>query len=104
MTTHAERTRSTSAAARWTWLAGRAFLILAGFAFAAFVVGLVLSGTAYGAQKGCEECTPHITVVLYAIFLLILSILLGLVGVVLQAVSIRLGRAPERRRMKKRPS
>ena len=88
------RARRPGIAERWTRWAGKGFFALAGLAFAAFVVALVLSSTVFGAPKGCEECTPHISVVLLSITLLLLTVLCGFVGMALYGASQWLGRSP----------
>ncbi len=63
------------------WLS-KGFLILAGLACVVLVVAAVLLGTVFPAQRGCEECGTHITLVLVTV----LSIAVAMVCVVLAAV------------------
>jgi hypothetical protein len=78
--------------ARWIGWAGRAFLVLAALALVGAVAGIIVSRTVLGAAKGCEECEPHITVVLLSLTLLLASVLCGIVGAVLYFVSARAAR------------
>jgi hypothetical protein len=81
--------RKTGTVARWMGWAGKAFLSLAALALVGAVVGILLSGTVFGARKGCEECDPHITVVLLSLMLLLVAVVCGIVGTALHVASTR---------------
>jgi hypothetical protein len=57
-------------------------LVLAGLACVVLAVSAILLGTVFPAQRGCEECGTHVTLVI----LTVLSIGVAMVCVVLAAV------------------
>lgn len=67
---------------RWLRWLSKGFLVLAGLAGAVLVVAAILLGTVFPAQRGCEECGTHITLVIVTV----LSIGVAVVCVVLVAV------------------
>jgi heme/copper-type cytochrome/quinol oxidase subunit 3 len=84
MSMHGSRT-----AARWLGWGSRVFLSLAALALVCAVAGMIVSGTVFKAPRGCEECVPHITVVVLTIMLLLASFLCGIVGTALYLASVR---------------
>jgi hypothetical protein len=66
---------------RWLRWISKGFLVPAGLACAVLVVAVVLLGTVFPAQRGCEECGTHVTLVI----LTVLSIGVAMICVVLAA-------------------
>src|SRR5437016_1672437 len=71
------------------WLSrfSKGFFALAVISGVAIVVLSILSSTVYGARPGCEECSPHIALVIYAILAVLVSMLSILVAIVLAVAS-----------------
>jgi hypothetical protein len=67
---------------RWLRWLSKGFLVLAGIACAALIVAAILLGTVFPAQRGCEECGTHFTLVIVSI----LAIGVAMLCVVLAAV------------------
>ena len=79
-------------ARRWLGRLSKGFFTMAVISGVAIVVLSILSSTVYGARPGCEECSPHIALVIYAILAVLVSMGSLLVALVL-AVASRMVRA-----------
>jgi uncharacterized BrkB/YihY/UPF0761 family membrane protein len=75
---------------RWTQRISRAFLVLCILALVAFIVGLVLLGSAWKAPRGCEECDPYFGRMMLVYGLFALSVLFAIIGLVFRTASSRI--------------
>jgi hypothetical protein len=84
---------------RWTGRLSWVFLVLCSVALVAFIVGLVLLGSAWKAPRGCEECDPYFGRMMLVYALLAISVVSGIIGICFHAASTRVvKRQPPRRR------
>jgi hypothetical protein len=83
---------------RWTQRISRVFLVLCIPALVAFVVGLVLLGSAWKAPRGCEECDPYFGRMMLVYGLFALSVLFAIIGVAFHTASRRIVRRQATRR------
>ena len=97
-----EPVRQVGTAGRWLGWAGRVFFGLAALALVGAIVGMIVSATVFSVPKGCEECTPHITVVLLAVMLFLASPVCFVVGIALSIASLRAARVQSRQRPRRR--
>ena len=74
---------------RWLRWLSKGFLVLAGLAFAVIVVAAILLGTAFPAQRGCEECGTHFTLVILSILAVGVVVLCVLLAAITALVSKR---------------
>jgi hypothetical protein len=86
---------------RWTGRLSWVFLVLCSVALVAFVVGIVLLGSAWKAPRGCEECDPYFGRMMLVYALLAISVVSGIIGIAFHAASTRgvTHHVPRRRRM-----